>query len=177
MAFRAPDPQIVKLREDVLGLLNQQAELTAQIKALTTVRGTAEEQKRLEKEVERLKLEKERIQEQHAREERETQHNVGLLRKQLDADRKNMERESKLSEQAAELRVREENLAADKARFTEEMTFQREHFERMAGDIKDILGKVLDRLPDVTASFTREEKTGPAKATARRAPARRDAEK
>ena len=116
-------------------LADELAGIKAEIKAL-----------RAERDIERLKLEKARLVEDNDRKIRETEHKVGLLKTTQDHDVANARRETKLQ-------VREENLAADKERFKAEMDFQREHFQREVDRIEDILGKVLERLPNIDASL------------------------
>ena len=128
-------------------LADELAELRAEIKALRTERDSTRELASLRQDVERLKLEKDRLTEDNNRKIRETEHKVGLLKTKQDHDVANARRETKLE-------VREENLAADKERFKAEMDFQREHLQREVDRIEGILGKVLERLPDVRTTLT-----------------------
>jgi hypothetical protein len=128
-------------------LAGELAELKAEIKALRTERDSTAQLTTLRQDIERLKLEKDRLVENNDRKIRETEHKVGLLKTKQDHDVANARRETGLA-------VREENLKADKQRFADEMTFQREHFQREVDRIEDILGKVLERLPNIEASLT-----------------------
>jgi hypothetical protein len=128
-------------------LADELAQLKAQVKALRAERDNTRGVTELTQELERLKIEKDRLVETNDRKIRETEHRVGLLKKQQDQDVANAKRETKLE-------VREENLTADKDRFKAEMAFQREHLQREVDRIEGILTKVLERLPNIDATLT-----------------------
>lgn len=128
-------------------LADEIAGLRAEIKALRSERDQTAQLKALNAEIEQAKMEKARIDEEHKRRIRETEHKVGLLKVQQDHEVANARRET-------ELAVREENLAAEKQRFADEMTFQREHLQREVDRIDGILGKVLERLPNIDAALS-----------------------
>ena len=132
-------------------LADELSGLKAEIKALRTERDKTAQLTQLKRDVEDLKLEKARLVEDNDRKIRETEHKVGLLKIKQDHDVGNARRETKLE-------VREENLAADKQRFADEMTFQRKHLQGEVNRIESILSKILDRLPTIEV-----ELTGPAK--------------
>jgi hypothetical protein len=52
--------------------------------------------------------------------------------------------------------VREENLAADRKRFEEQMKFQNDRFTQEVGYLKDMLGQMMKRLPsaEIVAEFS-----------------------
>lgn len=132
------------------GLLSELRALREEVALLTGERDGLKQQRRLQQEVtdlkgqiETLRLEKGRIKEEQDRREREVRHEVGLLRKQV-------ETEQELATQEAVLKVREENLAADKSRFEEQMEFTRKRFEKEVGYLRDLMGQILERLPTVT---------------------------
>lgn len=99
--------------------------------------GTIEDLKR---EVARLEIERAKKQEEWDRREREVEHKVGLERKRQEFEITQAKRETTLS-------VREENLAADKERFKAEMDFQRKHLESEIGSLRELVAKLLERLP------------------------------
>lgn len=99
--------------------------------------GTIEDLKR---EVARLEIERAKKQEEWDRREREVEHKVGLERKRQEFEVAQAKRETTLS-------VREENLKADKERFAAEMEFQRKHLESEIGSLRELVGKLLERLP------------------------------
>lgn len=127
-------------------LADELADLKAEIKALRTERDNTEQVKRLERDVEKLRLEKARLTEDNDRKIRETEHKVGLLKTKQDHDVDHATR-------MAKLHVREENLSADRERFQAEMEFQREHLQREVDRVESILGKVLERLPNIDAAL------------------------
>ena len=153
-------------------LADEIAGLRGDIKALRAERSATARASGLEREVEQLKLEKAGLVEANAREIRETEHSVGLLRKRLEQDRANAAEESRLAAEKAKLEVRQENLAADKQRFADEMKFQREHLQREVDRIEGILGKVLERLPNIETSLNGRVSAQAAPAAKKRAPAR-----
>lgn len=102
----------------------------------------------LREEIETLKIEKARREEEYARREREVEHKVGLERKRQAVELANATRE-------ATLKVREENLAADKTRFAEEMKFQRERFTTEVSYLKEMLQQVLANTAPAAAKAKR----------------------
>ena len=122
------------------------AGLRADVKALKSERDETAERNRLRDQIAELKREKATLTEDNSRKIRETEHKTGLLKVKQEHEVANARRET-------ELAVREENLKADKQRFADEMKFQREHLQREVDRIEGILGKVLERLPDISAAF------------------------
>ncbi len=100
----------------------------------------------LEAHIEKLKIEKERREEEFARKEREIEHKVGL-------ERKRQEFEIASASKEATLKVREENLAADKKRFEDQMTFHEKRFTEEVGYLKEMISEVMKRLPDVNVEL------------------------
>lgn len=105
----------------------------------------------LKVEIEELKISKARMQEEHDKDERELRHLIGLEKRRQEFEIQQAKRET-------EVKVREENLTADKARFGEEMKFQRERFEKEVAYLKEMMGDILERLPVVTVDRTIEER-------------------
>lgn len=128
-------------------LADELAGLRAEIKALRRERDDSRELLGLKETIEELKLEKDRLIEDNSRKIRETEHKVGLLKTKQDHDIENARRETKLE-------VREHNLEADKTRFKDEMEFQRKHLQGEVERIDGILGKILERLPNINASLS-----------------------
>lgn len=136
--------------------------LRADIAGLRKTRDAETKASNLASEIEGLKativdlgIEKSKLDEQHARETREVEHKVGLQKKRADFEQESAKREATLA-------VREENLAADKDRLKEQVEFLQGRFEAEVGYLKELMGEVLHRLPDVQI-----EGTLPAKRTAR----------
>ena len=94
----------------------------------------------LRKEITRLEIERDKKQEEWSRREREVEHLVGLERKRQEFEISQAKRET-------EVKVREENLAADKERFKAEMNFQRERLSGEVESLRELVGEMLKRLP------------------------------
>jgi chromosome segregation ATPase len=137
-------------------LADELAGLRAEIKALRAERDDTEQLTELRRSVEELKLEKARLVEDNARKIRETEHKVGLLKTKQDHEVANARRET-------ELKVREGNLAAEKKRFEDEMTFQREHMQREVDRFDGIAKALMERLPVIEV-----ELSGPARTASRK---------
>jgi len=94
----------------------------------------------LKKEIETLTIEKDRKEEDFARREREIEHKVGLEKKRSEFERDAAKRE-------ATLELREEALGAKEEAFRERMEFLTTRFEEEVTYQRDVLEKVLARLP------------------------------
>lgn len=138
--FTSKDKTRDRLADEIAGLRRE-------IAGLREERDRTAEVNDLHREIETLKLEKANLIEDNAREIRETEHKVGLLRTQQEHEVANAKRETMLA-------VREENLAADQKRFKDEMDFQREHLQREVTRVEGILVKVLDRLPSIDVALS-----------------------
>ena len=96
----------------------------------------------LKREIEDLKINKARMMEEHAKEDRELRHMIGLEKKRQEFEVEQAKKETVVT-------VREENLVAEKLRFAEQVAFHAERFEKEVGYLKEILGDILKRLPTV----------------------------
>jgi hypothetical protein len=105
----------------------------------------------LQKEIVKLEIERDKKLEEFARKEREVEHKIGLERKRQEFEITQAQRETTV-------KVREENLAADKERFKSEMEFQRKHLESEIQSLRELVGQMLKRLP--SAEITMEVKRG-----------------
>ena len=101
---------------------------------------------KLREEIEDLKIAKSRLTEEHAREDRELRHMIGL-------EKKRQEVEVEQATKSAVLAVQEENLAADRKRFADEMAFQRSRFEEEVGYLKGMMADIRARLPNVNVAL------------------------
>lgn len=133
--------------QDHQALSEQVDRLEAEIKRLSEETGAYGRIKQLQKvekelreQIETLKIEKSRKEEDHAKQERELRHMVGL-------ERERQKFEVDAAKREAMLEVREENLDADKKRFEEQMKFHEKRFTEEVGYLKGMLTQVLDRLP------------------------------
>ena len=106
---------------------------------------------RLKENLETLKIEKDREDEKFARKEREIEHKVGL-------ERKRQEFEISQAKREATVDIREENLSADRTRFEDQMKFQEERFTKEVKYLKDMMNKMMERLP--SAEIYAEMKSG-----------------
>lgn len=106
---------------------------------------------KLRKDVETLELEKSRRTEEFATREREIEHKVGL-------ERKRQEFELGAAKREATLAVREENLAADRKRFEDQMSFHEKRFTEEVQYLKEMMGQVMERLPNVNVEATLDRK-------------------
>lgn len=138
--------ELRELTDEIRRLSKEVASLKGERDALAEERKRHEEVLQLRERIETLKIEKARREEEQARKEREVRHEVGLLRKQVEA-------EQEIARQQAILEVREENLAADRNRFEEQMKFTTARFEREVEYLHKLAGQILERLPNVSAAL------------------------
>mgnify|MGYP001576758184 CR=1 FL=1 len=100
----------------------------------------------LKKQITELEIEKGRMVEDHEKQKRELTHMIGL-------EKKRQEFEIDKAKSETSLKVREENLSADKKRFEEQMKFNNERFTSEVGYLKDMMGQILERVPNLTANL------------------------
>lgn len=100
----------------------------------------------LKKQINDLEIDKSKLKEQHEKEERELRHMIGL-------EKKRQEFEIEQSKRETTLKVQQENLAADKKRFEDQMKFHETRFTEEVGYLKDMIKNVLERLPNVSGAF------------------------
>lgn len=143
MAWWASDTELLT---ELRGLRKEIAELLVRRGVLKREVDLSDEVVRLKTEISDLKIDKGRREEKHAADERELRHMIGLEKKRQEFEVTAAKRESIVA-------VREENLAADKQRFADEMKFQRERFTEEVGYLKSMVGEVLERLPSVNVAL------------------------
>lgn len=119
---------------------NANEEVKERLAGFRTVAELNEEILVLKEDLSDLHIQKSRREEEFAKREREVEHKVGLERKRQAFEVEQAKRE-------AVVEVREENLAADKDRFKEEMEFQRERLEGEIESLRKLTEKLLERLP------------------------------
>lgn len=112
------------------------------LQGIKSVADLSQKVKSLREQVATLEIEKSKKEEEFARREREIEHKVGL-------ERKRQEMELAAASREAVLKVREENLAADRKRFEEQMTFHDKRFTEEVGYLKEMIGTLADRLPNI----------------------------
>ena len=140
---------IRKTVERILRSVLENAETT--LGKIKTVADLNQEVRGLREAAETARIEKDRKDEVFAKKERVIEHKVGL-------ERTRQKFESEQAKREASVTVREENLAADRNRFEDQMKFQQERFTEEVKYLKDMVGQVLKRLPD--ASIYTEVKSG-----------------
>ena len=132
-----------KLVDEIAGLRGDIKALKREREGIREELDLADEVVSLKQKISDLKSDESRIHEQHAREKREVQHQVGLQRKRQDFEMESIKRDT-------ELTVREENLDAERERFNRDMGFQRDELKNQISYLKDLMEKVFERLPSVT---------------------------
>ncbi len=142
--FKKTETALSAMKTELERVATELAGARAELRALQSETDHTEEINALKRKKAQLEIDISKIEETNARKLREVTHATGLLKTQQEQDVAHQTRE-------AVLKVREENLEKDKQRFKDEMEFQREHLQKEVDRVEAILGKVLDRLPDVTA--------------------------
>lgn len=150
--------------------------LTAQIEQLATTlaemrgeRSTLELERRLEalaREKTEATIALAEVDAAAKRQELEIEHKLGLHRAQIESERRMMQAEA-ASERAravdeAKLAVRESNLDAERKRFDDEIEFRTQRFAEEAATLRELTAQILERLPNVTATFTHSSGDTPA---------------
>lgn len=106
----------------------------------------SEEVKKLTQQVSTLEIKKSKIEEDFAKERREIEHKLGL-----EKNRQKQELELGLREQ--QIKLKEENLKADRDRFEANMKFMNDRFSTEVGYLKDMITKLV---PTTTVKITEE---------------------
>ena len=102
----------------------------------------------LKKRIVELEIQEGKIKEDHAKEDRELRHMIGLEKERQKFEIQQAKRETTVV-------VREENLSADKKRFEDQMKFQEKRFTEEVGYLKGLMESVLERLPNIDVSVKR----------------------
>lgn len=103
----------------------------------------SKEVNKLQDDLSRLKIEKSQIEEKYARREREIEHKLGL-------ERQRQEQELVLKEREVTVKLREENLTADKKRFEEQMKFMTDRMVQENNQLQGMIKPLLEALPKMT---------------------------
>ncbi len=143
---------IVALKEEIVEL---KAERNAQAKQTNLLKDYTA----LKLEVEELKISKARLVEDNEREKREVTHMVGLERKRQEFEAEQARKGIETAKTDAVLKVREENLKAEKEAFAKQMKFQQEQFDGQVKYLKGMVEQILERLPTVTVDRQISETT------------------
>lgn len=141
------DPAIEQLGEKIEELTKTVAKLRGEKDALSEHQKLVRERDALREELEVLKIEKDRRDEEFARERREIEHATGLHRKQSEWERTKAVDEAKIT-------VREENLSAERTRFSEQIEFHKEQIRSEVNRMEKLISGLMDRLPTITVEKT-----------------------
>lgn len=126
----------------------EEKELIQRLRNLEPVSALSTQVVTLKRQITDLEIQKSKQTEEHAREERELRHMIGLEKKRQEVEIVQAKRETTLT-------VREENLKTDKARFEEQLKFNTERFATMEKYLKEMVGEILQRLPNVNVDIQR----------------------
>lgn len=140
MFFRDNSEKLRRAVEDVMQDYFLQAK--NELAELRNAKDLSDKVKTLTAQVSKLEITKSQIEETHAREKREIEHKLGL-----EKTRQKQELEIGLREQS--VKIKEENLTADKKRFEDQMKFMSDRMTKETDYLKDMMQKVLDSLPTV----------------------------
>lgn len=134
-------------------LSQQLATLSGEVAAKSELLGLANEYEQAKKQVVDMELKMATLTEEHERQIREVEHKIGLHKIQTEHDVKAARKE-------AELAVREEGLNAQKDQFKDQMEFMSKRMENEIESQRDLMEKILSRLPNFERSHTTVEHIG-----------------
>lgn len=107
----------------------------------------------LKRQVAQLEIDRAKIEEEYARGERELKHMVGLEQQRQEAEAVQSRRDVEQATRQAKLEVREENLAADRRRFEEQLEQQMAGFKDLKEVLVDQNREMIKRLPNVNVEL------------------------
>lgn len=125
------------------------AELRGTFDTAKDAAGLTKQVRTLRQEISTLEVEQSKLTERHEREQRETEHMVGLQRKRGEFEIESARRE-------AVLEVREENLKAEREQFSTQMAFEKQQFDGQVKYLQDLMGQILKRLPTIGVDLSGE---------------------
>jgi hypothetical protein len=132
----------------ILIVSKEEKELIERLRRLEPVSSLSEQVLSLKRQIAELEIQKSKREEDHAKQERELRHMIGLEKKRQEVEIVQAKRDT-------ELTVREGNLVADKKRFEENLKFNTERFEKMETYLKAMTADILARLPNVNLELKR----------------------
>lgn len=135
------------LMEELAELKRSVAELKGEEAAFSKVRTLESRINMLTRQLTDKQIDYDREHEKWEREKRDVEHMVGLQRKRGEFETEAAEREAKLS-------VREENLAAQQARFDEHVAFIEKRFDEQFASLNSLTEKILERMPTTRQLIT-----------------------
>jgi hypothetical protein len=130
----------------ILIVSKEEKELVKRLRALEPVGALSEEIIKLKREIVGLEVTKSKAKEEHDKQERELRHMIGLEKKRQEVEIEQAKRETTL-------KVREENLKAEREQFEKNLKFNTERFEAMEAYLKGMMTDILARLPNVNVEL------------------------
>jgi hypothetical protein len=146
---KAEDPRVQQLLDRLEEVSQQLAETKGQRNAQREALALTDTVTDLKTKIADLEIKQSTITEKHAREQRETEHMVGLQRKRGEFETESARRE-------AVLEVREENLSAQQKQFEDQMSFRTEQFDGQIAYLQTLMGQILKRLPTIGVELSGE---------------------
>ena len=107
----------------------------------------------LRDQIEAAKRERATLIEGHERSKRETEHSVGLLRKEVDAEKAQAEKDFDLARREAELTVRENAVDEQVAKLGEKLEFVTKTLQAQKQEIFDLVKQLIDNLPNMNVAI------------------------
>ena len=135
----------------ILFLSREERELVDRLRRLENATDLTGKVAELKRQIVDLEIQKGKIEETHAREDRELRHMIGLEKKRQEVEIEQAKRETSL-------KVREENLVADRKRFEEQLAFNSKRYETMETYLKEMMADILARLPNINAQVSLRRK-------------------
>lgn len=129
--------------------------LEEEFTALREVESAAGKVIELQKQIATLNAEKANIEEGFNRKEREIEHKTGLLRLEIEAEQKQVQKAFELRVQEAKLEAKAAAMKEKEEAFTEKMNFIQTRFTDEVGYLKDMVKQMSDRLPDAAILATK----------------------
>lgn len=133
----------------ILFLSRDERELVTRLRKMDKTTDLSAEVIALKKEIADLQIQKSKLTEDHERQERELRHMIGLEKKRQEVEIEQAKRETSL-------KVREENLVAERAQFEKNLQFNTERFTSMEKYLKEMMTEVLGRLPNINVKVRRD---------------------
>lgn len=143
------DSQLEKLLEQVEDLSRKVAALKGEREAGREVVTLQEQIARLRRQITELEIQKDKREEDNARSIRETEHKVGLVRREFEAEKAQHLKEVEMAKRQAKLEVEEANLGREREAFDKEMKFRTDRFQEEVEKQSQLIKQILERLPNV----------------------------
>lgn len=144
--FLSTEKRLAKIEHEITVSRETLAQIKADIAASTKARGLIAKNRELEEQNSLLTIQRDQKMEEFARKEREVRHEVGLLRKQVEADRKTAVKE-------AELKVREANLDHEKNAFKRSMDDAQRRNDELVASLRGLLEQAFGKLPNTNINL------------------------